>query len=51
MEHRNDGRDFMRKKEVIGGVEQDMLLMIDTKQLLDKQREASKMSAKELDNR
>ena len=28
--NKNEGRDFMRKKEVIGGVEQDMLLMVDT---------------------
>ena len=47
---KNEGRDFARKREVIGGIEQDMLLMIDTKALLEKQKEASKMSAKELDN-
>ena len=34
---KNEGRDFMRKREVIGGIEQDMLLMIDTKALLERQ--------------
>ena len=48
---KNDGKDWMRKREVIGGIEQDMLLMIDTKALVEKQLEASKVSAKELDNR
>ena len=51
LEARNEGRDFMRKREVVGGIEQDMLLLIDTKALLEKQQEANKVSAKELDNK
>ena len=48
---KNEGRDFLRKREVIGGIEQDMLLAIDTQALLEKQKEANKVSAKELDNK
>jgi len=51
LEAKNEGKEWMRKKEVIGGIEQDMLLLIDTKALLEKQKEAGKMSAKELDNK
>ena len=35
LEHKNEGRDFMRKKENIAGIEQDMLLMIDSQKLLE----------------
>ena len=30
LESKNEGREFMRKRELIAGIEQDMLLLIDT---------------------
>ena len=33
---KNEGKDFLRKREMIAGVESDMLLMIDSQQLLQK---------------
>ena len=36
LEHKNEGKDWRRKREMCGGVEQDMLLLVDTKALLEK---------------
>ena len=46
---KNEGKEFLKKREVIGGIEQDMLLLVDTQKLLEKQKEAQKMSVKEAD--
>ena len=33
---KNEGKEFLKKREVIGGIEQDMLLLVDTQKLLEK---------------
>jgi len=48
---RNEGKDFEKRREVIGGIEHDMLLMIDRDLEAQRLADANKVCPKELDRK
>ena len=49
LEHKNEGKLWKRKREMVADREMDMLMLIDTQAILEKEKLALKLSSKEID--
>jgi hypothetical protein len=48
---KSEGQDFMLKRELVSGIETDMILLVDKERLLSQQQESHKLTTKELEKK